>query len=170
VTRVMRSALLAAAVAACDAPARGGPPRLGEPAPEYAAVTLDGGMPVTLDSLRGRPVLLNVWATWCHPCREEMPDLERLHRDRGAAGLQVVGVSIDERGQEQSIREFLHRFGVTYAVWLDPEDRVSPTFALIGVPGTFLIDRQGILRWSRMGPVSADDPALIQALDEVLRT
>lgn len=165
----MRRALaLLLLLAGCDAAARGGPPRIGQPAPEFAAVALQGGSPVSLRSLRGRPVLLNVWATWCHPCREEMPDLERLHRERGAAGLQVVGVSIDERGQEQAISEFLRHFGVTYAIWLDPEDRVSPTFALIGVPGTFLFDREGILRWSRMGPIQADDPGLRQAIDEVL--
>jgi cytochrome c biogenesis protein CcmG, thiol:disulfide interchange protein DsbE len=161
--------LLAVAVGGCEAAARGGPPQVGQPAPNFTATSLDRGAPVSLQGLRGKPVLLNVWATWCHPCRKEMPDLERLHRERGPTGLQVIGVSIDERGQDQAIREFLREFGVSYPVWLDPEDRVSPTFALIGVPGTFLIDGQGTLRWSRMGPIAADDPGLSRALDEVLR-
>jgi cytochrome c biogenesis protein CcmG, thiol:disulfide interchange protein DsbE len=159
--------LLGVALLGCEAPPAG-PPRLGGPAPEYSAVAMQGGQPVSLASLRGQVVLLNVWATWCHPCRREMPDLQRLHRERGPAGLRVVGVSIDERGQEAEISHFLGEFGITYPIWLDPEDQVSPTFALIGVPGTYLIDRGGILRWSHVGPVSADDPALRRALDAAL--
>ena len=139
-----------------------GPPRVGSPAPEYAAVALHDGTPTSLQALRGTPVLLNVWATWCHPCREEMPDLERLHRQY--PGLRVVGVSIDERGQEDAIRAFLRDFGVTYEIWLDPDDRVTSTFALMGVPGTFLIGRDGTLLWSRVGPLTSTDPALQRAL------
>jgi cytochrome c biogenesis protein CcmG/thiol:disulfide interchange protein DsbE len=158
--------LVLAALSAC-APADAAP-RIGAPVPDYAAVTLDGRA-ASLDGLRGSPVLLNVWATWCHPCRQEMPELERLHRLRGAQGLRVVGVSIDERGQEGEIRAFLRHYAVTYPIWLDQDDRISPTFALIGVPGTFLIARDGTLLWSRVGPVSAADPALNRALDEALK-
>lgn len=167
----MRRSLLALAavlVAACEAPRAAGPV-IGRPAPEYQAVALEGGGRASLSSLRGNAVLLNVWATWCHPCREEMPDLQRLHQQHSARGLRVVGVSIDERGQDDVIRAFLRDYGVTYPIWLDPDDRVSSTFALIGVPGTFLIDRKGTLLWSRMGPVSSEDPALRKLLDEALR-
>jgi cytochrome c biogenesis protein CcmG, thiol:disulfide interchange protein DsbE len=160
-------ALLLAMAAGCGAPPHAAP-RIGEPVPEYAAVTLDG-RPASLQGLRGTPVLLNVWATWCHPCRREIPELERLHRARTPQGLRVVGVSINERGQEGAIRDFLRAFGVNYAIWLDPEDRISPTFALIGVPGTFLIGRDGTLLWSHVGPVNANDPGLNRALDEALR-
>jgi cytochrome c biogenesis protein CcmG, thiol:disulfide interchange protein DsbE len=158
--------IAAALMAACGVP-RDAAPRVGAPAPDYGATTLDGH-PTTLKGLEGRPVLLNVWATWCHPCRKEMPDLQRLHRERGPRGLQVVGVSIDERGQEAAIRDFLREFGITYPIWLDPEDQVSPTFALIGVPGTFLIGRDGILLWSHVGPISATDAALNRAIDQAL--
>lgn len=160
--------LLVLLLAGCEAP-RSARPVVGQPAPDYAATTLEGARPVTLESLRGNAVLLNVWATWCHPCREEMPDLERLHRQHGARGLRVVGVSIDERGQDEAIRAFLRDFGVTYDIWLDPEDRVSSTFALIGVPGTFLLDREGTLLWSRMGPVSSEDPALLRAIEQAVQ-
>jgi cytochrome c biogenesis protein CcmG, thiol:disulfide interchange protein DsbE len=155
-------------LAGCEA-ARGGPPQVGDPAPAYEAVTLEGAQPVSLQGLRGSPVLLNVWATWCHPCRREMPDLQRLHRERGPAGLRVIGVSIDERGQEDAIRGFLREFGVSYPIWLDPDDRISPTFALIGVPGTYLFGPDGTLLWSRMGPISAEDPGLLRALDTALK-
>jgi thiol-disulfide isomerase/thioredoxin len=159
-------AILLVLTAACEAP-RGGPPRVGDPVPAYAAATLQG-QPASLESLKGAPVLMNVWATWCHPCRTEMPDLERLHRERGPRGLKVIGVSIDERGQEGAIRQFLGEFGISYPIWLDPDDHVSPAFGLIGVPGTYLISRDGVLLWSRVGPLSADDPALGRALDQAL--
>jgi peroxiredoxin len=159
--------VLLIALAGCRAP-RSSAPQVGEPVPTYAAVTLDG-QPASLQALNGRPVLLNVWATWCHPCRTEMPDLERLYRERAPAGLQVVGVSIDEQGQVGAIRDFVHEFGVTYPIWLDPDDQVSPTFALIGVPGTFLIARDGTLLWSHMGPIRADDPALNRLIDHALQ-
>lgn len=167
-TRRLRAALLLAALAAAgcaDGPGGGGPPRVGQPAPAYEARTLDGA-PATLAALRGRPVLLNVWATWCHPCREEIPDLQRLHEAHADAGLAVVGVSIDVAGQEAAVRAMAEEFGVTYAVWLDPDERVSTTFATIGVPSTFLIGRDGTLLWSHVGPVRADDPTLARLLAE----
>ena len=149
----------------CDA-ARGGPLAVGRPAPAYEAVALEGAKPVSLKEMRGRPVLLNVWATWCHPCREEIPALQKLQEAR--PGVAVVGVSIDDPGQEEEIRTFLRGFGARYAVWLDPEQRVSSTFATVGVPTTFLIGRDGTLLWKHVGPVRADDPALNRAIDTEL--
>jgi thiol-disulfide isomerase/thioredoxin len=165
----LRSALAlslsALALAACEA-GRRGPPALGEPAPELEAVALEGGKPVALSGLRGKPVLLNVWATWCHPCREEIPALQRIHQTRPEVA--VVGVSIDQEGEGDAIRRFLRGFGATYPIWLDPEDRVSSTFATVGVPTTFLIGRDGTLLWKHVGPVRAEDPTLNRALDAAL--
>ncbi|HEX8358668.1 MAG TPA: TlpA disulfide reductase family protein [Longimicrobium sp.] len=152
-------------LASCDA-ARGGPPAVGKPAPEFEAVALEGARPVSLKALRGRPVLLNVWATWCHPCRQEIPALQKIHQTR--KGLEVVGVSIDEPGQDAEIRSFLRQYGATYPVWLDPDDRVASTFATVGVPTTFLIGADGTLLWKHVGPVSAEDPVLGRALDTAL--
>ncbi|HEX8672325.1 MAG TPA: TlpA disulfide reductase family protein [Longimicrobium sp.] len=153
------------ALAACDVP-RGGPPAVGKPAPEFESVALEGGKPVSLKEMRGKPVLLNVWATWCHPCREEIPALQKIHQAR--PGLAVVGVSVDDPGQEEEIRAFLRGFGARYAIWLDPEQRVSSTFATVGVPTTFLIGADGTILWKHVGPVRADDPALNRALDREL--
>ena len=157
--------LLFIALAACDA-ARSGPPAVGRPAPEFEAVALEGGKPVSLKEMRGRPVLLNVWATWCHPCREEIPALQKLQEAR--PGVAVVGVSIDDPGQEADIRTFLRGYGARYAIWLDPDQRVSSTFATVGVPTTFLIGADGKLLWKHVGPVRADDPALNRAIDAEL--
>ena len=152
--------------AACgDVP---GTVQVGAPAPAYAATRLEGG-PASLAELRGRPVLMNVWATWCHPCREEMPALEQIHRTYAPRGLQVLGVSIDQGGQERAIRAFLAEFGVTYAQWLDPEGEVQSIYSTIGVPNTFLIAADGTLLWKHVGPLTADDPTLRGHIEGALR-
>lgn len=150
--------------AGCDA-ARVPRVAVGEPAPVYAATTLDG-QPIGLGDLRGRVVLLNLWATWCFPCREEIPVLQRLHEQLAAEGLEVVGVSIDVGGAQSYVREFANEFGVTYPIWHDPDARIANTFRTVGVPTTFLIDREGIIRWRHLGPVRADDPTLLTALQQ----
>ena len=142
-------ALLGIALAACaDAPAAAGRIQPGDVVPAYAAVSLAGDS-VSLASLRGRPLLLNVWATWCPPCREEMPALEALHTKYAPAGLQVVGVSIDGAGVADLVGEFVQEFGVTFAILHDPGNRISRTFHMNGVPETLLIDANGRLvrRW-----------------------
>ena len=137
-------ALLAVACAG-DAASR---PQPGRPVPAYAAPDLSGDT-VSLAMLRGEAVLLNVWATWCPPCREEMPELERLHRTYADSGLHVVAVSIDGAGADELVREFVREFGVTFRILRDPDERVSRTFGMMGVPETFLIDADGKLvkRW-----------------------
>lgn len=160
----LTAALVAAGglIAGCDA-ARVPRVAVGEPAPAYSAVTLDGN-PIALEDLRGRVVLLNLWATWCFPCREEIPVLQALHEQLATEGLEVVGVSIDVGGTQPQIREFADEFGVTYPIWHDPDARITNTFLAVGVPTTFLIDREGIIRWRHLGPVRADDPTLQAAL------
>ena len=143
------------------------PPEIGKPAPDYRAVSLTGDS-VSLADARGRVVLLNVWATWCHPCREEIPVLQALHEQHASRGLELVGVSVDARGEEDTIREFANDFRMTYPVWLDPDERVQSTFLAIGVPATFLIDRDGVLRWRHVGPVRPNDPTLARELDRAL--
>jgi thiol-disulfide isomerase/thioredoxin len=168
----MRPALswLVAVVLACAANNDATPraPELGKAAPDYHAVSLSGDS-VSLSQMRGRVVLLNVWATWCHPCREEIPVLQALHAQYASAGLSLVGVSVDARGEEDAIREFAKDFKMTYPLWLDPDERVQSTFLAIGVPATFLIDRGGILRWRHVGPVRANDATLMRELERALQ-
>ena len=147
----------------------GGPrvPQPGDPAPAYAAKSMDG-REVSLAGMRGSAVLLNVWATWCHPCREELPDLERLHQAHAARGLKIVGVSVDQSGQEKAVADFVREHGVTYDIWLDPRETVSSTFATVGVPTTVLIGPDGTLLWRHVGPVKADDPELNRLIQQAL--
>jgi DsbE subfamily thiol:disulfide oxidoreductase len=165
-TTVRLLPLAALLLAACDVP-RGGAVQVGAQAPAYAAETLDGEREA-LSRMRGKPVLLNVWATWCHPCREEIPALEQLHRAYGPRGLQVIGVSIDQGDQEQGIREFMQEFGASYPVWLDPDGEVQTVFSTVGVPSTFLIGPDGEMLWKHVGPVKADDAELLRLIEKSL--
>jgi thiol-disulfide isomerase/thioredoxin len=114
-------------------------------------------------------VLLNVWATWCHPCREELPVLQQLHEANAARGLSVIGVSIDAVGAGAAIEEFAGDYGVTYPLWHDPDNTVSTTFQGIGVPLSVLIGPDGVMRWKHLGPVRENDPGLEAALEAALR-
>ena len=168
---VLAVAILVAAACSPDStPGRGSAaPRVavGSPAPSYVSRTLDGDS-VSLASLRGSPVLLNVWATWCHPCRDEIPVLQSIHDRYVTRGLRVVGVSVDAQGEQGSIRDFANQFRMTYPIWHDPDEVVSSTFLTIGVPTTFLIGKDGTLLWRKTGPVHGTDTTLIGAIDRAL--
>lgn len=158
---------LAAAVLACG----DGTPRavvaVGAPAPPYAA-ELQDGTPVSLASHRGEVVLINIWATWCKPCRQEMPALDTLHRRHASAGLRIAGVSIDVDEDRTKVVDFAASLGASYTLWFDPDDKVSTTFLAIGVPASYLVGRDGTLRWKHIGPVTAEDPGLNAALATAL--
>jgi cytochrome c biogenesis protein CcmG/thiol:disulfide interchange protein DsbE len=158
--------VFAASISACDS-AASNPIAVGREAPAYASQTL-GGDSISLAAMRGKVVLLNVWATWCHPCRDEIPQLEALHKQFGAKGLEVVGVSIDAAGTEEGVRAFMRDFKMTYPVWYDPDERVTARFLTVGVPETFLIDRAGVIRWRKIGPISPADSSLMKALQLAL--
>jgi peroxiredoxin len=140
---------------------------VGLPAPAYAAVSLAGDS-VSLEQMKGTVVLLNVWATWCHPCRTEIPELRAIHSRYESRGLQLVGVSVDNDGTEDVIRTFMNDFQMTFPVWRDPDERISAQFKAVGVPSTFLIDRKGILRWRQTGLIEPNDTTLTAAIERAL--
>lgn len=140
---------------------------VGKPIPPYAATSLDGAATSIADH-KGKVVLLNVWATWCAPCREEIPYLQSLHDQHATHGLEVIGVSVDARGSEETIRGFQKDFGMRYPIWLDPDERVQTLYLALGVPASYLIDRDGILRWKHLGTVRATDTTFTRALDAAL--
>lgn len=143
------------------------PVDVGKPAPAYRTVSTSGDS-VSIESLRGQAVLLNVWATWCHPCRDEIPELERVYQRYRTRGLELVGVSVDAAGHDAAVRAFAREFGMTYPVWRDPDENVSATFLVVGVPSTFLIDRGGVLRWKKTGPIGRSDTTLVAAIERAL--
>jgi cytochrome c biogenesis protein CcmG/thiol:disulfide interchange protein DsbE len=155
---------------ACGGERRAGVPdrvEIGLPAPAYSARTIAGDS-AALAQFRGKVVLLNVWATWCHPCREEIPELRAIHGRYASRGLELIGVSVDASGNDDGIRQFMNEFQMAYPVWHDPDERVSTRFLLVGVPTTFLIDRSGVLRWRKTGPVQPGDTTLVRAIEAAL--
>lgn len=153
--------------ASSDESGSSGKVEVGAPAPAYRTVSLDGDS-VSLAAQRGKVVLLNVWATWCHPCRAEIPELRAIHDKYQARGLELVGVSVDADGSDEAIREFMKEFRMAYPIWRDPDERVSTQFLVIGVPATFLIDKQGVLRWRKTGPIQPSDTTLTVAIERAL--
>lgn len=153
---------LALAAGCAEPPARSG--EWGE-APSYGAVTLAGDS-VALADLRGEAVLLNVWATWCVPCRVEIPELQALHEAHADDGLRVVGVTVDARAAMDDVRDFIAELGMTYDVWWDPDQTVLNRFGAHGVPFSVLIDRDGQVRWRHLGMFQRGDPALMSAIEQ----
>ena len=158
---------LAFGVAAC-APSEGqGPLRVGESIRPYAAATLSGDT-VSLASLEGSVVLLNLWATWCTPCREETPYLQSLYEEHRDRGFEIVGASMDTGNAADAVRMFVDEYDVTYTILHDPTMRGMDVYQALGLPATFLIDRQGVLRWMRFGPIEEGDATFLEALETVL--
>ena len=169
--RVLSSATVAfctlVAASACVSADRQRGPQLGEPAIEYAAATLQGDT-VSIGSLRGEVVLLNLWATWCVPCRTETPYLQSLFEERRDEGFRIVGVSLDAGNTADQVAAFVEEYGVTYTILHDPQMRGMELYQILGLPATFLIDRDGVLRWMRYGPIAENDPEFLGALEDVL--
>ncbi len=118
------------------------PVEVGGRAPEFRAVDLASGDTVSLADYRGQVVLLNIWATWCEPCRVEMPSIERLHRAYQDRGLRILAVSIDEAGPDV-VRDFQRELGLTFPILHDQSRAIERIYQTTGVPETYVIDRAG---------------------------
>ncbi len=131
--------LLALGLAAC-----GESPRVavGATAPDFSAIDLATGDTVSLRDYRGQVTLVNVWATWCGPCREEIPTLQELYRELGPQGLRIAAVSIDADSAAR-VQAFMEGFGVTFDVLHDPDNAIQQTYRSEKVPESFLIARDG---------------------------
>ena len=147
--------------------ASGGPPRVGDPVPQFRAPSLDGDT-VALADLEGSPYLLNLWATWCPPCRHETPFLQSVWEENRDRGLRVVGVTVDTRSALDQARAFLDEAGADYLQLHDPSMSVMDLFAVPGLPATFLVDADGVIRFARTGPVMEGDAGFEAAVDSLL--
>jgi peroxiredoxin len=128
------------------------PVSVGSAAPPLEGRTVDGTSRTrTLADYRGKVVLVNVWATWCEPCRVEMPSIEKLHREFGPQGLAVVAVSVDDAGEDDHIRQFAKELGLTFEILHDPARTTSRNYQITGYPETFVIGREGTIRKKFIG-------------------
>lgn len=136
--------------------------------PAYGATYLDGSGDFTLQDLRGDVVVLNVWATWCEPCKREIPALSSIASAYVGTDLHLIGVSIDRTQSDAQITAFAHQLGATYTLAHDPENDFSSVFHTAGVPVTVLIDRSGQLVRQWPGDIQDHLPELREAIDSAL--
>ena len=127
---------------------------VGASAPDFNLDTLDGK--VRLSELRGRVVVVNFWATWCVPCREEMPALQTLSASRGASEVMVLGVNATNLDSRNGATEFARNLGIAFPVAFDAKGDAARLYGVQGLPATFFIDREGVVRARSLGPQTAD--------------
>ncbi|MDA8201229.1 MAG: TlpA disulfide reductase family protein [Chloroflexi bacterium] len=137
-------------------------PLVGKPAPPFSLATLDGGH-VSLAELRGRPVVLNFWASWCVPCRDEAPLLQAASVDYAARGLVVLGVLYEDSAE--NARAFMRQYGQTYAGLLDPDGRTALDYGVFGIPETYFIDRAGRIASKQTGQL--DSTSLARQIEAI---
>jgi peroxiredoxin len=164
-------ALLALAAALAAAACVGEAPgvEVGDRAPEYDALDLAGAK-VSLADHRGQVVLLNIWATWCGPCRVEMPPIQAAYDRFKDRGFTVLAVSIDAGpGHREKVQDFVQEFEFSFPVLLDPEGKVSRLFRTVGVPETFVLDREGRIVKRLIGASDWDSKANRALIEELLK-
>jgi peroxiredoxin len=143
------------------------PVSAGDKAAEFKLEALDGHV-VSLESLRGKVVFLNLWATWCGPCRQEMPSMETLYDDfRNNHDFVMLAVSQDTKGRAV-VEPYVEKNGYHFTILLDPENKVGASYDLSGVPETFIIDRDGRIVAHHMGAFDWSRPDVKEALQQLL--
>lgn len=134
--------------------------------PPYEALNLDGSK-FDLASRRKNVVLLNLWATWCGPCRYEIPELQRIHDTYAKQGFEVVGVSVDE-GAAELIQQFATENKMTYPLVHDPEGKIANILEASVLPTSVMIDRDGRIIWKKVGAILENDEELKTAIEKAL--
>jgi peroxiredoxin len=126
-------------------------PSIGEPAPDFVLEGTDGET-VKLSDLQGQPVWINFWATWCPPCRGELPDIQKLFEEKGDAGLVVLAINFEELGDQA--QDVFDELGLTMPVLLDSDGSIFEQYRLRGLPDSFFVDSDGILRDVQLGALT----------------
>lgn len=138
-------------------------PKTGALAPDFTLTNVHTKQPLQLSSLRGKPVLLNFWGTWCPPCRAEMPELQKLY-DKYKNDVEFVGVSMGPRDEPAGVDQFVKLNKYTWTFIHDTDASISINYQVQGIPSTFFIDKDGIIRSIHVG--GADGPILQDGLDK----
>ena len=146
-----------------------GKPRLGKgaPAPDFTLPDLDGKM-VSLAGYEGKVVFLNIWATWCPPCVEEMPSMEKLHIELKDEGFEILAVSIDESGAE-AVLPFMKKHKLNFPALTDTKGIFKSLYQTTGVPETFIIDKDGIIIEKAIGPRDWATPGAIRYFRKLIQ-
>lgn len=139
----------------------------GVEAPGFALPRLTDGTLMALEAARGQVVLVNFWATWCQPCEDEMPAMDRLYRVLAPEGFEMLAVSVDE--ESQAVLAFRERLGVSFPILLDPRQDVARQYQTTGFPESFLIDRDGMIVERYIGPRDWDHGTYAKRIRRLLR-
>jgi peroxiredoxin len=120
-------------------------PREGFSAPDFTLELLNGGQ-ITLSDLRGKAVVINLWASWCPPCKAEMPAIQNVYEKNKERGLEVLAVNTTYQDSEQAAASFIEEFNLTFPIPLDRTGTVSRQYQLRALPSTYFVDRMGVIR------------------------
>ncbi len=123
-------------------------PKIGSQALDFLLPTPEGKM-LRLSDLRGKPVFVNFWATWCAPCRQEMPIMQKIYEERQKDGLVIVAVNLRERPEQ--VLAFGRELGLTFTFVLDKDQKVTEGYQILGLPSSFFVDRNGVIRAVKFG-------------------
>ena len=140
--------LLVTLIVGCGGNSSGEAPVVNASAPDFTVQTLDGES-VTLSDLRGNPVFLNFWTTWCAPCVAELPDIQEVHEEKSVEGLIVLAINIQQG--ESTVGAFIESNGYSFEVGLDASGAIAQAYEVTSIPATFLIDSEGIIRSKKVG-------------------
>ncbi|MEJ2430050.1 MAG: TlpA disulfide reductase family protein [Deltaproteobacteria bacterium] len=125
------------------------------------------GKEVSLSDQRGKVLLVNVWATWCPPCRREMPSMQRLYKKFKGKNFEILAVSIDSEGRK-AVEPFMRKMNLTFPALLDPGETIRSLYGITGVPESFIIDQQGILVEKIIGPINWATPEVFQFIQDLI--
>lgn len=125
----------------------------GNRAPDFELTTLEGDK-VKLSDFRGKVVFVNIWATWCPPCRAEMPEMVRYYKDHSSKNVEVLAVNLTDSDSEKEVKKFAQEYKLNFPVLLDPDGKVGNTYKTVTIPTTFIIDKKGIIKQKHIGPMS----------------
>lgn len=144
------------------------PPRIGRgtPAPAFELPLAGGGSSLSLEQLRGKVVLLNFWATWCKPCEDEMPAMERLYRSLAGTDFELVAVSVDE--DQTAVVSFVKRLGLSFPVLWDSTQSVTAAYQTFRFPESLLVGRDGVVLERYVGPKEWDADAYVDRIRRLL--
>lgn len=143
------------------------PVRVGHPAPDFTFPDLTGKK-VSLTDFRGKVVFVNVWATWCPPCREEMPSMQKLYERFKNEEFKILAVSIDSNGRE-AVAPFMEKLNLTFPALLDPESKMWGLYGLTGVPESFIMDREGLVVKKIVGAIDWAAPDVFRFFQELIK-
>ncbi|HTN43250.1 MAG TPA: TlpA disulfide reductase family protein [Nitrospiria bacterium] len=143
-------------------------PKIGYLAPNFRLTNLQG-QEVSMASLEGKVVFINFWATWCGPCRAEMPSMEALYHEFKGQGLEILAVSSDMDGAP-AVQPFIRKLGLSYPVLLDPDFRVDDKYLIQSVPTTVLVDKNGVITHRFVGARNWSNPESRDLIAKLLKT